>query len=118
MDRTLVTIAERLNQRLMTLDPVVDRDTLIWAHGFLSGIVKGIEARVPKLMDSNALTMIQSVREQMSRMSIGSGPADLECQDPIEEDPGEPEAPFPAKPRTGPQLRSGGTALPLPAGHD
>lgn len=104
MDGTVFNAAQKLQR---AIDKTTDEQTLIWAHGFLTGVIKSIENRVPDLMNSN--TLIQSLRADLDemmrkdpRLFAGNGMDDAE------------DAPVPARNTRGPKGRSGGAAVPLP----
>jgi len=103
MDGRLLSLAERLQERIGSLDPLRDRDTLVWAHGFLSSIIKNIESEVPDFI--TAATRHQSIREKLNSIRFDR-PQDGED---AAEDAG-----VPATRKPGPKGLSGGAALSLP----
>lgn len=55
MDRELFDIAYSLQAKLSSISPESDRAALIWAHGFLCGVLDNLTSRVPELPDSRPL---------------------------------------------------------------
>ena len=55
MNRDLLDIVRRLQQKLEGIDADADKSSLIWAHGFLAGLLARLESRVPELVDSSLL---------------------------------------------------------------
>jgi hypothetical protein len=128
VDGKVIAIAERLHTELARLDPLKDRDALVWAHGFLSGLIKNIELDIPDLANSKLLEygpgaafdepdrglvdtkkLLRDVQEALER--LGGRPGSSERTG---DDNSEPDAPVPARPNKGPAGRSGGIRLPLP----
>jgi hypothetical protein len=58
--------SERLQKILGQIDPQKDRETLVWAHGFLSGLIQRIETGLPNLLDTGSLQ--QRVTEAAERL--------------------------------------------------
>jgi hypothetical protein len=123
VDQPIIEIAQQLQSRLERLDPQTDRDTLIWAHGFLTGLVNGIRARVPEFTTlSHRLTSVKEDLHEAKRIlqeldsrsahRLTDDPDSLERIERELEDPG--DAPVPARPKPGPKGLSGGAAAPLP----
>lgn len=42
MDGAVMVIAGRLQKKLAAIDSKKDRDTLVWAHGFFTGLVNSM----------------------------------------------------------------------------
>jgi hypothetical protein len=113
--------AERLHRLLEQADPVKDRDTVVWALGFLSALVTRLELRVPDLFDES--TLRGRAAEAMDRLrkqfpdafkELGKDPDSLEQieRELSGDEPG--DAPVPARRRPGPKGLSGGAAVPFP----
>ena len=52
MNRDLFDIAQKLQAKLNSISPEVDPASLIWAHGFLTGLVENLASHIPELADS------------------------------------------------------------------
>jgi hypothetical protein len=52
MNRDLLDIAHRLQEKLNGIDADADRASLIWAHGFLTGLLASLASRIPDLAGS------------------------------------------------------------------
>jgi hypothetical protein len=120
-----------------------DRETLVWAHGFLSGLINRIEARLPELM--NVPTLLQRSEAEVERLrhelrkirleekekavrrrmaeelrrfdSTTSRRLDEDSLDAIERGLADDEigdASVPARRKPGPRGLQGGAAIPLP----
>jgi len=112
MDGRILAMTERLESALSRIDVNQDRDTLVWAHGFLSSVLKGIERQIPDLTSS--ATLLQTLKEKIDfKENLDSGAPDSldDIEREMEGGPG-----VPATGKTGPKGRTGGTALPLPDG--
>ena len=119
MNGEVLTLAQRLQKRLQSLDPKQDRDTLVWAHGLLTGIVNHIQSNIPDLITTSTLS--QSNRAEMDALmaKIGKlrdeGESDDDSLESIERElGGEGDVPVPARRKPGPKGLSGGAALQLP----
>lgn len=112
MDGKLLNLTQQLQVKLESLDPQHDRETLVWAHGFLTSVVRQIESTVPDLVTPK--TLLESVRSNLDSID-GTGLADPDSLDLIDQELDSPsDAPVPAKPKPGPKGLSGGAALRLP----
>lgn len=123
MDERVYEIAHRLQTSLERIDPQADRDTLIWAHGFLAGLLNQLQARVPEVkVRRKRPSWAKDDREESQRLTseLLERAARLMKDDPdslekIERELGEPgAAPVSAKRKPGPKGLIGGVALPLP----
>jgi hypothetical protein len=47
MNQDVLQLARQLQQKLERLNPERDRDTLVWVHGFLSGVLSHVENTLP-----------------------------------------------------------------------
>lgn len=119
MDGKVLHTAEWLQSQLDALAVQKDRDTLVWAHGFLTGVIKNIERRIPDLMDSH--TLLGKSSEAMEHLrrdflkDIGLEPDSLEqIERKLRGEEPPDDAPVPARRKSGPKGKSGGEALPLP----
>jgi hypothetical protein len=111
MDGKILDLAERLQKSLRRLDETKDRDSLVWAHGFLKGMMNTIEDQLPDLMSSKTLLQkLTSMQEEFNVMQERH-PDSL---DDIERELGSDDAPIGVRTKPGPKGRSGGTAMPLP----
>ena len=54
MNRNLIDAAHKLQEALNALDANADSASLIWADGFLSGLLASLRSRVPELSPSNS----------------------------------------------------------------
>jgi hypothetical protein len=124
MNGQVLHLARRLQAMLEDVDPQKDRDTLVWAHGLLTGLVDHIQNRIPELAKSaSALKTTSDLREESKQIlaelkSVETGFKDDRGSDSLDEIEREMEgpddAPVPSKRKPGPKGLSGGTAVPLP----
>jgi hypothetical protein len=119
MNGKLLHDAQRLQRALQSFKPDEDRDTLVWAHGFLTAIVKNIEAQVPDLMTTSIV--LDETRAQLDELLRKAGERsviakrDLDSLEEIQENLDDPDgSPVPVKLKPGPKGRSGGATAPLP----
>src|SRR4051794_18924602 len=49
MNQDVFQLARQLQKKLERLNPERDRDTLVWVHGFLSGVISHVENAIPAL---------------------------------------------------------------------
>jgi hypothetical protein len=117
----VLNIAQQLQNKLDAIDTGKDRDTPVWAHGFHTGVLNGIQTRLPDLIDSKTLRQSSRARldELLQRIGeLNSGVRakdDLDSLDAFQRDLDEPgAAPAPARPKPRPKGLSGGAAVPLP----
>lgn len=122
MDESAINLAEQLQLRVKQLDPVSERSTYRWLHGFLTALVKEVEKSIPALAPqppgsskSKKEELEQKVKELLADLDRSDDPDSLERIEQELEGP-EPDNPagVPAKRKPGPKGLSGGAALPLP----
>src|SRR5437867_228155 len=94
MDEEVLTLARRLQARLEGVDPLNDRDTLVWAHGLLTGI----QSRIPELsnraMDRKTVSDSQEELKQILKelkARTGLEDDDMDSLDEIERELGGPD---------------------------
>ena len=122
MNSALLNLARQLQTMLEGIDEQKDRDTLVWAHGLLTGLVDRIQTRIPELASSHtSLKTTSELRERTKRLLAElksmAGPEDdgLDSLDEIEREmEGPDDAPVPSKRSPGPKGLSGGAAARLP----
>jgi hypothetical protein len=117
MNGRVVSAAKRLQGNLEAIDPVKDRDTLVWAHGFLSGLVEFVQSRVPDLMSASMFLQMSSEDLAVLNTQSATDRGDPDSLERIErelngEDPD--DAPVPAKRKPGPKGLSGGASVRIP----
>jgi hypothetical protein len=119
MNGEVFTLAQRLQKGLQSLDPKQDRDTLVWAHGLLTGIVNHIQSHIPDLITTSTLSQssraeLDALIAKMGKRRAG-GESDEDSLETIERELGcEGDVPVPARRKPGPKGLSGGAALQLP----
>ena len=121
MDEEVLTLARRLQARLEGVDPLNDRDTLVWAHGLLTGLADLIQGRISELsnraMDRKTVSDSQEELKQILKelkARTGLEDDDMDSLDEIERELGGPDdAPVPSRRKPGPKGLSGSTAVPL-----
>ena len=122
MNGKIISISKRLQTVVEELDHSKDRDTLLWAHGFLTSLVTSIQVKLPELTSSQ--TQLEesgeNLRQSMAELNAESKKAlkdDLDSLEKIARDlddsPGD-DLPVPVNRKSGPKGRSGGAAVPLP----
>lgn len=126
MNGEVFHLARRLQAMLESVDLQKDRDTLVWAHGLLTGLVNHIQNRIPELAKSATSQRTTSeLREQAERIlaalkgvavsKAGSKDGGLDSLDEIESEMEGPDnAPVPSKRKPGPKGLSRGAIVPLP----
>ena len=123
MDESAITLAEQLQLRLKQIDPVSDRATYEWLHGFLTELVKEIEKSIRKpavkQRSSSRLDWDEVERRHKDLLAeLDRLDDDTDSLEQIERELEGPEsdhsAGVPAKRKPGPKGLSGGVALPLP----
>jgi hypothetical protein len=127
--------AEHLERLLEKADPVRDRDTIVWALGFLAALVRRLERRVPDLVDETTMRHKASEALDRAKEALDKASEGLEThrkhftdlsKDPdsleqIERELGGEEpggAPVPARRKPGPKGLTGGAAVPFSEGSD
>ena len=103
MDGKVLHAAQQLRKQLESLDPQQDRDTLVWSHGFLTGLVKHLESSLPDLMTSK--TLLESLRADLDSMLQSKKFDDFDESG---------DAPVLAPLKPGPRGLIGGAVVPLP----
>jgi hypothetical protein len=74
MNRDLFDIAHKLEEKLNGIDTDADKASLIWAHGFLTGLVANLTSRVPELALSGPLEKPETpAAETIRRLQEESG---------------------------------------------
>jgi hypothetical protein len=122
MDKAIVNLAQQLELRLKQIDPLADRATCEWVHGFLIAVIERLENWIPALAlkprsssESDWAELERLAKEVQAKLN------DLDDLDSLERierelegpEPGDP-AGVPSKRKPGPKSSSRGVALPLP----
>lgn len=123
MDESASNLAQQLQLRLKQIDPISDRTTYEWLHGFLVALVKQIEKSIPtlalkqrspsKLDRGEVERRAKELLAEFGRLDDAADSLEWierELEGPEPDDP----AAVPAKRKPGPKGLSGGVAVPLP----
>jgi hypothetical protein len=122
MDQDVIELARQLQLRLQRVDPLADRATFEWVHGFLITLVEQIEKSIPALTlkrISSSESDLDEAERIINGLSVKFGRLDEpDSLERIEKElegsgPDDPTG-VPAKRKPGPKGLSGGAALPLP----
>jgi hypothetical protein len=127
MDQQVFELTRQLQARLGRIDIQADRDTFVWIHGFLVGLIDQIETSMPHLKTPSAQKSAmanvmgnlaeahRTLNELTLKMGVSDNPDSLEQ---IERELGgtDPDnlAGVPSRLKPSPKGLSGGVALPLP----
>jgi hypothetical protein len=123
VDEQVCEIAHQLQTKLETIDSRLDGETLIWMHGFLTGLVNRIQARIPEiktrrrkeLSSKDALAELKRLTDDLESRSMRLSNDNPDSLERIERELGGPgTTPVPARRKPGPKGLTGGVALPLP----
>src|SRR4051794_25570366 len=84
MDGSLYHLAEKLSQKLNSIDPASEAETLVWVHGFLTALTKRIEAQIPALSscrtnDLPAVKDPRSIEDKLNELRRGSSGGDADA---------------------------------------
>ena len=122
MDEPIINLAQQLELRLKQINPLADRATFEWVHGFLIALTDWIEKSIPALA-SKPRSSSESDWGELKRLAkeMQAKLNDLDDLDSLERierelegpESGDPAA-VPSKRKPGPKGLSGGAALPLP----
>jgi hypothetical protein len=68
MDKAIINLAQQLELRLKQIDPLADRATFEWIHGFLIALIERIEKSIPALA-SKPPSFCESDWDELQRMA-------------------------------------------------
>jgi hypothetical protein len=67
MNRNLFDSAHKLQEQLNGIDADADKTSLIWAHGFLTGLLANLTSRVPELAGSGSVGKPETAATKRAR---------------------------------------------------
>jgi hypothetical protein len=119
MNQDLIAIAKRLQACIHAADPAKDRDSLVWALGFLTALLNSIETRIDERAGHLAgigasldkARRVLAELEEKNRHRFGEDSDSLGEIAKELDDFGPDDAPVPARRKPGPNGRTGGAAV-------
>src|SRR4051794_23331264 len=88
MNQDVFALARQLQKKLDQVNPEADRDTFVWIHGFLIGLINRVESAIPALGIESPLAFSPADRAEdrrlASQLALESLPDEPDSLDEIE----------------------------------